>query len=392
MLTQSLINSRTEAKTFTGTLQDRITTCYTLYEESANTPVFEDSDKEDLFATSLALHNKQSPLRLPGKSVIKETIVQKGFGTIIPQSSHCSRQNGRRKAYSTPILSALIIDPRQVVCSSYPPASNAAYNFAMMRVPKSCGQSFLDGVAGVKKYPSKEDSGDGQGTEEEIEQSSGAIAARNIRWARRTYDEDELIFPFDEPKIALQHEIKQFISIIDNAEASGQEVFAYCERCQKNHIPWGSPLTLQDRDTCHSMLPEWFPAELFQRPWDTFIKLINDLVRVEEIRQGRCKDPFVPPKFDKEYHEPSNAWAVAGRHGGWWKCRSGPNVPYVERACSLCHGQDPRTAKDYEAQRIRMEKNYERILAWFQRNMEDGARKDKTMIKAQLGAIINESP
>jgi len=80
--------------------------------------------------------------------------------------------------------------------------------------------------------------------------TKGEILADTINWKRATWDTTPVghdVFEFYGWKEARQ----DFINNID----SGAE-FELCEKCEKSHIPPGSPITLQDRDTCGSFLPE----------------------------------------------------------------------------------------------------------------------------------------
>lgn len=119
------------------------------------------------------------------------------------------------------------------------------------------------------------------------------------------------------------------------------EQFEYCTVCRSSHIPPGPPITLADRDTCGSLLPKWFPAHLLTRPWDTYRQLINELVALDEKAQEereRAQDPDPSkPRWDLEWHESDAEWVAAGRREGWWRCRSGPEAPPVERNCRVCH-------------------------------------------------------
>jgi len=129
-----------------------------------------------------------------------------------------------------------------------------------------------------------------------------------------------------------------------NKEKVADPVLDYCKRCGKNHIPPGSPLTLPDRDTCGSYLPDWFPSENYKQPWDTFRGLYNKIVLCEEAERGfkhsaiRVRNQ---PVWDKEYHDEHPKWAAIGRRMGWWKCGTGTEV---ERKCELCH--KPKSAEE----------------------------------------------
>ncbi|KAN0104708.1 hypothetical protein V8E51_010453 [Hyaloscypha variabilis] len=126
-----------------------------------------------------------------------------------------------------------------------------------------------------------------------------------------------------------------------NADTMAEPVLEYCKKCRESHIPPGSPITLPDRDTCGSYLPDWFPSENYKRPWENFRGLYNKIVLCEEAERGfkhsALRDPS-QPVWDKEYHDEHPKWAVIGRRMGWWKCGTGTEV---ERKCELCHKPKP---------------------------------------------------
>ncbi|KAH6717189.1 hypothetical protein BKA61DRAFT_654430 [Leptodontidium sp. MPI-SDFR-AT-0119] len=116
-------------------------------------------------------------------------------------------------------------------------------------------------------------------------------------------------------------------------------VFMLCRKCGKHHIPPGSFLSLGRRDTCGSYLPDWFPAEDFEDPWQSYTDLVNEIHRLESLERGYTA---LPTRWDKVYHEEHPVWKALGhRGGGWWRCRTGPNVPQAERKCRECHVNHP---------------------------------------------------
>jgi hypothetical protein len=118
----------------------------------------------------------------------------------------------------------------------------------------------------------------------------------------------------------------------------------YCKKCGKNHIPPGSPITLPDRDTCGAFLPDWFPTQNYEKPWETFRSLYNEIITCEEMERGfnyGGRTPAGKPVWDKEYHDEHPKWRAMGRRHGWWKCRSGPDATEPERTCELCHKPKP---------------------------------------------------
>jgi hypothetical protein len=126
---------------------------------------------------------------------------------------------------------------------------------------------------------------------------------------------------------------EDFIKNID----SGAE-FEFCKKCQKKHIPPGGPITLQDRDTCGSYLPEWFNTEGVEQPWAAFRQIWNEIIILDEMEMGfnHRPDPS-KPMWDLEFHEKHPKWREIGRREGWWKCRSGLNASAVEKQCKYVY-------------------------------------------------------
>ncbi|KAH7384880.1 hypothetical protein BKA64DRAFT_759634 [Cadophora sp. MPI-SDFR-AT-0126] len=116
-------------------------------------------------------------------------------------------------------------------------------------------------------------------------------------------------------------------------------LFMLCRKCGKRHIPPGSYLSLKERDRCGSYLPDWFPAEDFEFPWEAFTDLNNEIHRLENLERGYTTLPKV---WDKVHHEEHPVWKTLGhRGGGWWRCRSGPQAPRAEQNCQECHVKYP---------------------------------------------------
>lgn len=114
-----------------------------------------------------------------------------------------------------------------------------------------------------------------------------------------------------------------------------ESALMYCKKCGKTHILPGSTTDLGFRDPCGALLPDWFPAEAYEKPWDVFMGMNNEIKRYEDIENGHER---LPKDWDKEYHEENKKWRAIGRRaGGWWKCRSGPEVTYAENNCTKCH-------------------------------------------------------
>lgn len=109
--------------------------------------------------------------------------------------------------------------------------------------------------------------------------TKGERLAAKINWNRSAWVNQPFgaAFPLMTPE-----DIRQ--DFIDNID-SGAEMLM-CTKCSEAHIPPGPPITLQDRDTCGSFLPEWFPAKDFAKPWDTFRQMFNQLAVLDELQQG----------------------------------------------------------------------------------------------------------
>lgn len=154
-----------------------------------------------------------------------------------------------------------------------------------------------------------------------------------------------------------------YIKSIDSIEEDKWELYGleYCKVCKEKHIPPGPPITLEDRDTCGAYLPEWFPLDelvsksksfkicerlliagfsRFDKPWHSYTKMMNEMVRLEEILQGYGHKPNPDePFWDFQFHEYSSKWRTIGKRGGWWKCRDGEDATDVERECRICHSE-----------------------------------------------------
>ena len=137
------------------------------------------------------------------------------------------------------------------------------------------------------------------------------------------------------------------------------------------------------------MLPEWFPKDQFERPWDAFIELVNKYVRTGHMLDGIEENAETKVTWKMEYHDPSPEWKAVGRSGGWWECRIEPeegqsNVPSVERNCQVCHR---RKADDDKLPAKRDETLAERkkaIEEWIDKHMKQGMVKDKAYVRARI--------
>ncbi|OBT88130.1 hypothetical protein VE02_03528 [Pseudogymnoascus sp. 03VT05] len=166
----------------------------------------------------------------------------------------------------------------------------------------------------------------------------------------------------------------------------------FCTKCQKRHIKPGTLETLDARDTCCSMLPDWFPKERYEKPWEAFTDLINKYVRASQMLEGDEANPETKVPWNKEYHDPSPEWKEVGRFGGWWKCRiedeegeeGESDVPAIERNCRLCHkrkAEDDRlAAKKVET----LADKKQSIEDWINKHMKQEMVKDRAYVKARL--------
>jgi hypothetical protein len=225
----------------------------------------------------------------------------------------------------------------------YPPPSNAYYQHSIHQATRDHTNTFIPSIDATALVRQSIPQNIQEQERVEVERSRpniGEIEAQKIDWARATYSDEgygDLIFGDITPCRA------EFVKMINDEIDRGNWPFDMCTVCGKQHIPWGAPIHLQDRDTCYSMLPKWFPAEEFEKPWDALRTLINHIIKLKERERDRLADTAKKP-WELEYHEPSAAWKTAGRNGGWWKCRGGNNAPTIEKMCQLCHR--PRTAEE----------------------------------------------
>jgi hypothetical protein len=163
----------------------------------------------------------------------------------------------------------------------------------------------------------------------------------------------------------------------------------FCNKCQKRHIEQGAPIFLDDRDTCRSMLPDWFPKDRFDRPWDAFINLNNKYVRLCHMMEGTEKDEEPDPQWQKEYHDSTPEWRAVGRHGGWWKCRIGseesnPGVLAVERNCQVCHKRRANMANRPLVATETLAEQKKVIDDWIQKYMKKEMVKDRAYVLARI--------
>lgn len=305
----------------------------------------------------------------------------------------------------------------------FPPLSNLAYetSYDHYKIARAPFEPSLNGLEHIKaqlqRHEFKKDNMNSTVPSEKIiiEKLAG-----NIDW-NRAFHPGQIAFPFGKPSkqilstisgnsravgsqlnIEQQDELSRhqnstgtiaitrqpFTDVVDE---NSNEVFEYCGDCKQIHIPWGPPITLQDRDTCLSQIPEWFPSHMYDRPWDWFRDLINQVVIIEEIEQGRRLDPM-RPTWNKQYHSPTVAWHKLGRYGGWWKCRTGKelgqkNVPLEEISCQLCHAPKSSPEKVRDLGVAMQQEQYLRMMLGVPEFIEEclkiQMRKDRAYVEAR---------
>lgn len=113
------------------------------------------------------------------------------------------------------------------------------------------------------------------------------------------------------------------------------------------------------------LVPDWFPVFdnlniirlMCTTPSSRFIELVNNLSRLQETVKA-AEEEERKPKWDKEWHEPRSGWStrVQRQNGGWWKCRSGPDAPRIERTCRMCRNAERRSETQSSPRGIHQEK------------------------------------
>lgn len=318
------------------------------------------------------------PEIIPLKQVITckpdKTIVHKGFG----------RYNVKKEV--------VVVEER---FGCFPPISNVPYeclNRSRTVVPGL--ESRLYGAEMIKHIIQTQSERDwalqnvyDEELTKEKSKALGELVADQIDWTRRLYNATENgASPPAGPAIVLWR--KDFEKTIDDAVADGLLPFEICDKCGQRHIPWGNPVTLQDRDTCFSMLPAWFPAKNYDKPWDAFKSIINEVVRYSEIEQGRIRDPD-RLDWDKQFHEPTREWRAVGRYGGWWKCRSGKlageeDIPIMEKECKLCHRAPTREEEKRTERRRKQAAQKVEIHKFIEKHIAEQMRRDREFVEARI--------
>ncbi|KAE8444490.1 hypothetical protein EG329_000474 [Mollisiaceae sp. DMI_Dod_QoI] len=203
---------------------------------------------------------------------------------------------------------------------------------------------------------------------------NGERLANTIQWNKNSFcsttcESNGPIYPSEQART-------DFVKMINQGAK-----LEHCKVCDKKHIPPGPPVTLADRDTCGSYLPEWFPKDRYTRPWDTYRELINTIAMLESYE----KDPSAI--WDKQLHEADDKWSVLGRKaGGWWRCRSGADAIEAELWCWQC--QRPRTKQQWEQeQQDQRRSNMDRLNLlneWVAKQMKTVADRDKAIALAMI--------
>lgn len=175
----------------------------------------------------------------------------------------------------------------------------------------------------------------------------------------------------------------------DVEKAVGNSSREFCSKCQERHIRQGAPVTLDDRDTCRSMIPEWFPKDRFDRPWDAFIELMNKYLRTSQMIEGTEENPETQTIWQMEYHDSTPEWTKVGRHGGWWRCRIGPEesnptVSDVERNCQVCHKRMKDQAKLPTKKTESLTEKKTSMEEWIAKYTKIGMAKDRAYVLARI--------
>jgi hypothetical protein len=305
--------------------------------ENGVVPFPEFDCKHGSFSNTIYLPSPSYPALLPSPSLTDnsdsaqlKTAVLKGFGNIT------------RLPY-VPVLEELH--------GQYPPLSNAAYEFST-HYHRAKFDLSAKGLLTIREHLREQH-------ELEVKMQQDCLHKYPVKSIN---DEqlDSLSATGDLPTPVDNYEIinKRTVQI------SCEEHYEFCSKCKKRHISNGPSNTLEDRDTCRSLLPAWFPNDQCDGSWACFQSVMNEAVKLDEIKQGLANDPTAKP-WNKEYHEPTRAWRAVGRYGGWWRCRTGREeggkaVPQIEKACRICHGR--KTPSELEEELIRKRAAAEHIF------------------------------
>jgi hypothetical protein len=161
-----------------------------------------------------------------------------------------------------------------------------------------------------------------------------------------------------------------------------------------NSGPTNRPSNL---DTVAPTVPEWFtildargPNALYagatrEERFKSLLEVMGALPH--SAREDQYADESRPERhtWNKEYHEPNDAWpkAIQRAKGGWWACGSGPDASSAERNCQLCHHQ--RVVNEpVSASSPSMADLYQRILDEIESAMAEANKKDQSWLKHKL--------
>ena len=210
-------------------------------------------------------------------------------------------------------------------------------------------------------------------------ETKGEVSARSINFYRSVWVTRLPELPGGQTFYPSSEQKADFIKAIDTGET-----FIFCCKCKQQHIPPGPPLTLPGRDVCGSMLPDWFPASKFEKPWEVFTDMLNQLAEcVEDLRYLDSKDSPDKQPRDIEWHPYNPRWLEVGRPvEGWWKCRAGVGAPVRERYCRLCH-ETPADKRTPRMLRELVVKKMEGIENFIRTYTEEAGRHDREYVEAQ---------
>ncbi|KAI0009718.1 hypothetical protein F4779DRAFT_358729 [Xylariaceae sp. FL0662B] len=124
------------------------------------------------------------------------------------------------------------------------------------------------------------------------------------------------------------------------------------------------------------------------------LNLIDQLEKAMQV-QG-LREMARKPAWDKHWHEPHDKWrphTKRQRHGGWWKCRDGPDAPAAERGCRVCHddgnngegkGKGNGKGKEIPKPVLDPRKLYQRVMNAIARAMAAVAERDREIVLARM--------
>ncbi|KAI1075614.1 hypothetical protein F5B20DRAFT_381422 [Whalleya microplaca] len=178
----------------------------------------------------------------------------------------------------------------------------------------------------------------------------------------------------------------------DQAVAAGLEENAGAKRHRGSSGTDTPPITW--RPWWDVDVPDWFEVleegkqvienrDVHTRYRD-LLNLINQLTHSMETWDAR--EMARKPEWDKQWHEPDPRWPYTKRqkHGGWWKCRGGPDAPNIERACLLCHSQQQQNMASKATAKLNPRETYNRIFKLISNAMDVIGQRDKEIVLAHM--------